>query len=148
MAFFDQAQEMLSQGIDTARGAVSGVAMEQLGFVRGFVRLCNDGWEQGWHERNGGNATYRLTPEDVASCRSFFYDTASSWVPLGLAAPGMRRSFFLVTRAGAFMRSPPARRRTPVPRPRFAGRSPPRGCDRRADRPRARRTGSAPALLA
>ena len=50
MAFFDQAQEMLSQGIDTARGAVSGVAMEQLGFVRGFVRLCNDGWEQGWHE--------------------------------------------------------------------------------------------------
>ena len=43
MAFFDQAQEMLSQGIDTARGAVSGVAMEQLGFVRGFVRLCNDG---------------------------------------------------------------------------------------------------------
>lgn len=50
MAFFDQAQEMLSAGIDTARGAVSGVAMEQLGFVRGFVRLCNDGWEQGWHE--------------------------------------------------------------------------------------------------
>ncbi len=61
MAFFDQAQEMLSQGIDTARGAVSGVAMEQLGFVRGFVRLCNDGWEQGWHERNGGNLACATT---------------------------------------------------------------------------------------
>ena len=24
-------------------------------FVQGFVRMCSDGWEQGWHERNGGN---------------------------------------------------------------------------------------------
>ena len=24
-------------------------------FVQGFIRMANDGWEQGWHERNGGN---------------------------------------------------------------------------------------------
>ena len=24
-------------------------------FVNEFVRMCNDGWLQGWHERNGGN---------------------------------------------------------------------------------------------
>ncbi len=105
MGFFDNAQEVIDRGVSVAKGAVSGVAVEQQGFVKGFVRLCNDGWEQGWHERNGGNASYRLTPEDVASCRSFLYDTPSSWVPLGLAAPGMRRAFFLVTRAGAFMRN-------------------------------------------
>ena len=23
--------------------------------VQGFIRMCNDGWLQGWHERNGGN---------------------------------------------------------------------------------------------
>ena len=23
--------------------------------VKGFMRMCNDGWLQGWHERNGGN---------------------------------------------------------------------------------------------
>ena len=23
-------------------------------FVKGFIRMANDGWEQGWHERNGG----------------------------------------------------------------------------------------------
>ena len=28
--------------------------------VKGFIRMCNDGWLQGWHERNGGNLTYRL----------------------------------------------------------------------------------------
>ena len=33
--------------------------------VKGFIRMCNDGWLQGWHERNGGNLTYRMTEEDV-----------------------------------------------------------------------------------
>ena len=36
--------------------------------VKGFIRMCNDGWLQGWHERNGGNLTYRMTGEDVAAC--------------------------------------------------------------------------------
>ena len=22
-------------------------------FVQEFIRMANDGWEQGWHERNG-----------------------------------------------------------------------------------------------
>ena len=98
MAFFDQAQEMLSQGIDTARGAVSGVAMEQLGFVRGFVRLCNDGWEQGWHERNGGNLSYRLRPEDVDK-------EPRPWTPLGVEVPTMGGAYFLVTGTGNYMRN-------------------------------------------
>lgn len=105
MAFFDQAQEMLSQGIDTARGAVSGVAMEQLGFVRGFVRLCNDGWEQGWHERNGGNLSYRLRPEDVDTARKFFDKEPRPWTPLGVEAPTMGGAYFLVTGTGNYMRN-------------------------------------------
>lgn len=105
MAFFDQAQEMLSQGIDTARGAVSGVAMEQLGFVRGFVRLCNDGWEQGWHERNGGNLSYRLRPEDVDTARKFFDKESRPWTPLGVEAPTMGGAYFLVTGTGNYMRN-------------------------------------------
>ena len=105
MAFFDQAQEMLSQGIDTARGAVSGVAMEQLGFVRGFVRLCNDGWEQGWHERNGGNLSYRLRPEDVDTARKFFDKEPRPWTSLGVEAPTMGGVYFLVTGTGNYMRN-------------------------------------------
>ena len=27
--------------------------------------MANDGWEQGWHERNGGNLSYRVKPEEV-----------------------------------------------------------------------------------
>ena len=29
-------------------------------FVRGFIKMANDGYLQGWHERNGGNLSYRL----------------------------------------------------------------------------------------
>ena len=24
-------------------------------FVQGFIRMCSDGWEQNWHEREGAN---------------------------------------------------------------------------------------------
>ena len=38
-------------------------------FVQGFIRMANDGWEQGWHERNGGNLSYRVKPEEVEAVR-------------------------------------------------------------------------------
>ncbi len=25
------------------------------GIMQDFIRMCSDGWEQGWHERNGDN---------------------------------------------------------------------------------------------
>ena len=34
-------------------------------FVQGFIKMANDGYLQGWHERNGGNLSYRLKPEEV-----------------------------------------------------------------------------------
>ena len=105
MGFFDNAQEVLDRGVSAAKGAVSGVAVEQQAFVKGFARLCSDGAGQGWHESNGGNASYRLAPEDVASSRSFFYDNPSSWVPLGVQAENLRGEFFLVTGKGAHMRN-------------------------------------------
>ena len=32
----------------------------ETGFVKGFIRMADDGWKLGWHERNGGNLTYRI----------------------------------------------------------------------------------------
>lgn len=45
MDIIDSAMDTLKSGVSAARGAVSGVAVEQLGFVRGFRRLCDDGWK-------------------------------------------------------------------------------------------------------
>ena len=41
--------------------------------VAGFLRMCDDGWLQGWHERNGGNLTCRLLPGEVERCRPWLH---------------------------------------------------------------------------
>ena len=46
-------------------------------FVQGFIRMCNDGWEQGWHERNGGNLTYRMKEQEAESGKRSFVRTGS-----------------------------------------------------------------------
>ena len=40
--------------------------------VQDYIRMCTDGWKQGWHERNGGNLTYRMQPEEGEQCRLYF----------------------------------------------------------------------------
>ena len=107
MGFFDSAQDVFDKGVSAAKGVVSGVAIEQQAFMKGFVRLCADGWSQGWHERNGGNLTYRMTEAEVADCRAFFYENPSEWIPLGVHADNLRGAFFAVTGAGSYMRNVP-----------------------------------------
>lgn len=41
-------------------------------FVEGFVRMCSDGWKQGWHERNGGNFSYRMKETEVEQVKDFY----------------------------------------------------------------------------
>lgn len=107
MGFFDSAQDMIDKGVSAAKGAVSGIAVEQQPFMKGFVRLCSDAWEQGWHERNGGNLSYRMTDDEVASCRPYFRELASEWVALGVQADNLRGAYFATTGAGRYMRNVP-----------------------------------------
>ncbi|WP_297150306.1 rhamnulose-1-phosphate aldolase [uncultured Ellagibacter sp.] len=107
MGFFDSAQGMLDKGVSAAKGAVSGLVVEQQAFMKGFVRMCGDGWEQGWHERNGGNLTYRMTDEEVTACRPYFYETPSEWVSMGVQADNLRGAFFTTTGSGRYMRNVP-----------------------------------------
>ena len=38
-------------------------------FVQGFIRMCDDGFHQNWHERNGGNLSYRIKAEEIESVK-------------------------------------------------------------------------------
>ena len=67
-------------------------------FVKGFIRMANDGWEQGWHERNGGNLSYRVKPEEVENVRENF--VPKEWHPIGATVPNLAREYFLVTGSG------------------------------------------------
>lgn len=105
MGFFDNATDMLDKGVAAAKGAVSSVGGEQLPFVRGLCRMCQDGFEFGYHEKNGGNASRWLTHEEANAARTFFYEMPSSWVNMGISAPQLGREYLLVTGTGKYLRN-------------------------------------------
>lgn len=70
-----------------------------------FIRMCHDGVRQGWHERNGGNLTYRMRPEEVDECRRYFKETPGEWVPMGVSADNLKNEFFIATGSGKFLQN-------------------------------------------
>lgn len=72
-------------------------------FVKGFMRMAYDGWEQGWHERNGGNLSYRVKPEEAESVKENF--EIKDWQPIGTSVPALAGEYFLVTGSGKFFRN-------------------------------------------
>ncbi len=73
-------------------------------FVQDFIRMANDGYEQGWHERNGGNLSYRLTDHEVDSVKDRLLDHGE-WHPIGASVPGLAGEYFLVTGTGKYFRN-------------------------------------------
>jgi rhamnulose-1-phosphate aldolase len=73
--------------------------------IRGFRRMCEDGWLEGWHERNGGNLTYRMSDADVAAARPGFSATPREWVEMGITAENLAGEFFVTTGSGKFLRN-------------------------------------------
>ena len=63
-------------------------------FVQGFIKMANDGYLQGWHERNGGNLSYRLKPEEVEMIRPRL-NAPGEWIPIGVEVSGLAGEFFL-----------------------------------------------------
>ncbi len=72
-------------------------------FTKGFIRMANDGWEQGWHERNGGNLSYRMKPEEVELVKEEF--KAGEWKEIGTSVPDLAGEFLMVTGSGKFFRN-------------------------------------------
>ena len=72
--------------------------------VKLYIRMCQDGWEQGWHERNGGNLTYRMKAEEVDACRPFFR-TPGEWVQMGVTGENLAGEYFLTTGSGKYFRN-------------------------------------------
>ncbi len=80
--------------------------LTEIQVVRDYIRMCGDGWDQGWHERNGGNLTYRMKPEEVEACRPFF-KAPGEWVSMGVQADNLRGEYFISTGSGKYFRNVP-----------------------------------------
>ncbi|MCL1799643.1 MAG: rhamnulose-1-phosphate aldolase [Eggerthellaceae bacterium] len=96
---------IFDRGIEKVKNVVSEASVEQRGFIKAIARTCYDGWLQGWHEGNGGNLSYRMTPEETSACRSYFSETVGEWVGLGVRAVGLQNECFVVTAQGAQFRN-------------------------------------------
>ena len=72
-------------------------------FMQGFMRMADDGFLQGWHERNGGNLSYRMKAEEAEAVKKFL--TPGQWQPIGTSVPALAGEFFLVTGSGKYFRN-------------------------------------------
>ena len=79
------------------------MAFTDMEFVQGFIRMADDGWLQGWHERNGGNLSYRVKPEEVDEARQYMSD--GEWSDIGTRVPELSGEFFVVTGSGKYFRN-------------------------------------------
>jgi rhamnulose-1-phosphate aldolase len=73
-------------------------------FVQGFIRVTDDAFKKGWHERNGGNLSYRIKSEEIAAIQSEL-KSVSHYVPIGVSVPNLAGEYFLVTGSGKYMRN-------------------------------------------
>ncbi len=78
--------------------------MLELKFIEGFTRMGMDGFRNGWHERNGGNLSYRMTEAEVSEAKEYF-TTDREWAPIGTSVPKLAKEYFLVSGSGKFFRN-------------------------------------------
>ena len=72
-------------------------------FIKAMTKATSDMWLKGWDERNGGNVSLRLMPEDLDSCRHCL--TENRVVEIGETIAGLASQYFLVTGSGKYLRN-------------------------------------------
>ena len=80
------------------------MTIEEMKFIQNFKRMTNDAWLKGWHERNGGNITYRLTEDEVTAVSGFVNEDAG-YTQIGVTVKNLANEYFLVTGSGKFIRN-------------------------------------------
>lgn len=77
--------------------------MLETSFMRGFIRMAGDSWDRGWHERNGGNLSYRIPEEQIEPL--FGELRYGEWQDAGVEVPALANEFFVITAAGSYFRN-------------------------------------------
>lgn len=80
------------------------MGIQEKKFFKDFVKLSKDGYDLGWHERNGGNLSYRLKDKEIEEIKEFLnYD--SEYINIGTSVPNLAGELFMVTGSGKYFRN-------------------------------------------
>lgn len=71
---------------------------------REFTKVCSDGYALGWHERNGGNLSYRMKDAEVEEVKDLLNESAE-WREIGTSVPDLANEYFMVTGSGKYFRN-------------------------------------------
>ena len=71
-------------------------------FAKDFIAFAEAGWQMGWHERNGGNLSYRVPAEEIEACKTLL-DYNRPFTPIGTTVPALGGQYFMVTGSGKYM---------------------------------------------
>lgn len=73
-------------------------------FIQGFIEIAREGYQKGWHERNGGNLSYRIKPEEIERIKNYIsFD--KPYQEIGAAVPNLKGEYFLITGTGRYFRN-------------------------------------------
>lgn len=71
-------------------------------FIKEFIRICSNGYKKGWHERNGGNLSYRIRNEEVELIKEELNENAE-WRNIGATVKNLANEYFVATGSGKYM---------------------------------------------
>ena len=77
---------------------------QDLSFIQAFMYMCEDGWKQNWHERNGGNLSYRMTDGEIRQVQCINTSEPGPWVSVGVHVPELAGQWYVVTGSGKYFR--------------------------------------------
>lgn len=70
-------------------------------FIDDFINMCISGSNLGWHERNGGNLSYRIKDSEIEEIKESLTDN-NNWINLDINAKNLANEYFLVTGSGKY----------------------------------------------
>lgn len=75
--------------------------VEETTFLKKYIEMAMHGDALGWHERNGGNFTYWLKPEEAESIQEEL-DMSGEWLPIGTTVAELANEYFLISGTGKY----------------------------------------------
>lgn len=78
--------------------------MKETKLIKEFKKICTDGYNQGWHERNGGNLSYRMNDDEVNELKEYFNEDGK-WQDIGTEVKNLANEYFMVTGSGKYFKN-------------------------------------------